>query len=233
MDGIILAAGIGTRMRPLTLDTPKALLPLQDRPILAWSLLSLRGIVDRALIVVHYLKSQIADYMARQTLFSNYALVEQLPTPLGTGHALQCCRAALQSSDFLVINGDDLFAKDSLRRLSREPFAILAARRDDYHRYGVIARDERGGFRAIDEKPRPGSYPAPAPCNIGAYKLNSDIFDFPLRQSVRGEFEITDAVTAVADTREVAVVDCPFWLPIGDPAALAAAQAVDIAPWIC
>ncbi len=232
MDGIILAGGVGTRMRPLTLDTPKALLPLQGRPILAWSLLSLHGIVERALIVVHYLKSQIADYMARQTLFRRYALIEQSPAPLGTGHALECCRPALQSSDFLVINGDDLFAKDGLRRLSREPFALLAARRQDYHRYGVIIRDESGSFRAIDEKPPPGSYPAPAPCSIGAYKLNSEVFDAPLRKSVRGEFELTDAVTAVAEKREVAVVDCPFWLPIGDPAALAAAQEIDIARWI-
>ena len=147
MDGIILAGGVGTRMRPLTLNTPKPLLTLQDQPILAWSLLSLRGIVDRVLIVVHYLKSQIADFMAEQTLFADYALVEQLPTPLGTGHALQCCRERLNSDDFLVINGDDLFASHALRELSRQPFGILSAQRTDYHLYGVILRDETGDFR--------------------------------------------------------------------------------------
>lgn len=232
MDGIILAGGAGTRMRPLTRNTPKPLLTLQGRPILAWSLLSLRGIVDRVLVVVHHLKEQIADYMAGQTLFLDYALVEQSPAPLGTGHALQCCRPVLRSQDFLVINGDDLFAKEGLRQLSRHPFAILAARREDYHRYGVIVRDHAGRFRAIDEKPPAGAYPAPAPCNIGAYKLRTDIFDYPLRKSARGEFELTDAITAVAARRDIATVDSPFWLPIGDPAALEAAQAADIARWI-
>jgi NDP-sugar pyrophosphorylase family protein len=69
LDGIILAGGKGTRMRPLTLDTPKPLLLVQGRPILEWSLMSLHGIVDHVLIVVKYLKEQIADYMATQTLF--------------------------------------------------------------------------------------------------------------------------------------------------------------------
>ena len=232
MDGIILAGGAGMRMRPLTLNTPKPLLTLQDQPILAWSLLSLRGIVDRVLVVVHHLKEQIADYMAQQTLFTNYALVEQLPAPRGTGHALQCGRPALQSHDFLVINGDDLFAKEGLRRLSQHPFAILAARREDYHRFGVIVRDDAGRFRAIDEKPPAGAYPAPAPCSIGAYKLRTEIFDYPLQKSARGEFELTDAITAVAARHDVATVDSPFWLPIGDPSALETAQAADIARWI-
>ena len=88
MDGVILAAGKGTRMRPLTLKTPKPLMDLQGRPILAWSLMSLRRIVDRLLVVVSYLKAQIEAFMARQTFFGDYTLVEQLPSPLGTAHAL-------------------------------------------------------------------------------------------------------------------------------------------------
>ncbi len=231
MDGIILAGGLGKRMRPLTLKTPKPLLTLRDRPILAWSLLSLRGIVDRVLVVTHYRQEQIARFMAEQTLFRDYRLVEQ-PAPLGTGHALRCCRTALQSDDFLVINGDDLYAKEALRRLSQPPYAILSTPRADYHRYGVILRSQTGNFRAIHEKPPPGSCPSPAPCSIGAYKLRRDVFEFALRESQRGELELTDYVTALAAKHTVAVVESPFWLPIGDPDALAAAQTVVIARWI-
>ena len=232
MDGIILAGGVGRRMRPLTFNTPKPLLALQDRPILAWSLLSLRDIVDRVLVVVHYLKAQIAEYMAQQTFIPDYVLVEQSPAPLGTGHALQCCRDILKTDEFVVVNGDDLYGKESLRQLSQQSFGILAAMRADYHRYGVILRNEAGGFRAIDEKPPPGAYPGPAACSIGAYKLRSEVFDYRLQKSGRGELELTDAITAVAAEREVAIVDSPFWLPIGDRAALAAAQDIDIARWI-
>ena len=232
MDGVILAGGEGTRMRPLTLSTPKPLLELQDRPILEWSLMSLRGIVERVLIVVHYLKAQIANFMARQTVFAEYALVEQSPRPLGTGLALLCCRERLTSDDFLVINGDDLFSRAALGALSEHAYGILAARRLDYERYGVIVKNGAGAFQAIDEKPPQGRYAAPAPCSIGGYKFRADVFEYALEKSARGEYEISDYMTAAARDHTVAVVDSPFWLPIGDPAALAAAQNADITRWI-
>lgn len=232
MDGIILAGGAGTRMRPLTLSKPKPLLELRDRPILAWSLMSLRGIVERVLIVVHYLKEQIASFMAAQTIFADYRLVEQLPKPLGTGHAMACCRDLLADDEFLVINGDDLYPTTALRALSRHDFAILSNRRDDYERYGVLVQDEAGALLRIDEKPPPGRYASLAPCNAGAYKFTADVFRYQPRKSARGEFEITDYVSATARDRRVAVVESPFWLPIGEPEALAAAHSVDLAKWI-
>lgn len=219
-------------MRPLTLHTPKPLLELQDRPILAWSLLSLRGAVDRVLIVVHYLKEQIAEFMAAQEIFPDYALVEQAPEPLGTGHALHCCRAQLAGDDFLVINGDDLYPAAALRALSRCEYGVLSAVRADYEQFGVVLRNAAGAFTRIDEKPPPGAYASPAPCNSGAYKFTRDVFRYQPEKSARGEYEITDIVSAAARDRPVAVVDSPFWLPIGDPAALAAAQSVDLARWI-
>lgn len=232
MDGIILAGGAGTRMRPLTLSKPKPLLKLQDRPILAWSLMSLRGIAERVLIVVHYLKEQIADFMAAQKIIADYQLVEQLPQPLGTGHALACCRGQLAADGFLAINGDDLYPADALRALSQHDFAILSNRRDDYERYGVAVGDEEGALLRIDEKPPRGRYASPVPCNAGAYKFTTGIFEYAPAKSARGEFEITDYVSAAARDRRVAVVESPFWLPIGDPEALAAAQSVDLAKWI-
>ena len=232
MDAVILAAGMGQRMRPLTRHTPKPLLMLQGRPILDWSLLSLRGIVDHVLVVVHHLKAQIERFMGEQGHIADYTLVEQLPRPLGTGHALECCRSQLRSDDFLVVNGDDLYSRAALQQLATQDFGILSARRHDYHNYGVIVADDAGRIRRIDEKPPPGRYPAPAPCNVGAYKFQRAIFDYAPRRSQRGEFEIVDFVSLAARDHAVAVVDCQFWLPIGDPAALAAAQSVDLSACI-
>ncbi len=232
MDGIILAGGVGTRMRPLTLHTPKPLLVLQGRPILAWSLLSLRSVVERVLVVTHYRKEQIADFMAGQDIMPDYDLVEQLPRPLGTGHALLCCRERLQSDDFVVVNGDDLYSHEALRELSRHDYGILSARRRDYERYGVIVRNAAGNLTRIDEKPPRGRYATPAPCSIGAYKFTSAVFDYAPPPSARGEIEITDFVTAAVRDQAVSVVDSPFWLPIGDVAALEAAQSVDLSEWI-
>ena len=62
MDAIILAAGLGTRLRPHTLTTPKPLLPVRGRPILDWALGALPAAVDRVLVVTHYLGEQIEAY---------------------------------------------------------------------------------------------------------------------------------------------------------------------------
>ena len=227
-----MAAGKGLRMRPLTLNAPKPLLGLQGRPILAWSLMSLYGTVDHLLLAVSYLKAQIEAFMARQTLFTAYTLVEQLPEPLGTGHALQCCQAYLKSDDFLVVNGDDLYGQAALRQLGQQKFGILSMRRDDFDSYGVILRSEQGHFIGIDEKPPRNRFSPPAACSIGAYKLTTEVFDYTLEKSRRGEYEINDYVSQAAQQHTVAVVDSPFWLPIGNLAALDAAQSVDIRRWI-
>src|SRR5262249_22219908 len=152
MDGIILAGGKGTRMMPLTQDTPKPLLLVQGRPILEWSLRTLRPNVDHVLIVVKYLKERIAEYMAQQTIFERYTLVEQLPEPLGTGHALMCCAPHLQSDEFVVMNGDDLFGAAGIQTLAESPLGVLTIVRDDATQYGVIVTDEHGYVVRLHEK---------------------------------------------------------------------------------
>lgn len=232
MDGIIIAGGKGTRMLPLTLDTPKPLLQVQGRPIIEWSLMSLHGIVDRVLVVVNYLKDQIATYMAHQSLFKNYQIVEQLPEPLGTGHAVQCCQPYLKSDDLMVINGDDLYSKTALQTLSQQSFGILSILKDDPSPYGAIILDEAGNFQRVHEKPPKQMYPPPVPVSIGGYKFTSSIFDYQLKKSARNEYEITDYVSQSAQDHTIAVVESPFWLPIGNPTVLEEAQSVDINQWI-
>lgn len=230
MDGIILAAGKGTRMKDLTLNTPKPLLMVQGRPLLEWSLLTLRPTVEHVLVVVSYLKEQIAAYMAQQTLFEHYTLVEQ-PQPLGTGHALQCCQPHLTSADFIVLNGDDLYQAAAVAQLARYPAAILAATRDeDGARFGVIVPDTQGNVTRLHEKPPAGLYAPPVQINIGGYRMDHSVFELPLTpHETRGEYEITQYVTELAQRQPVAIVDCPFWFPVGTPELLAEAQTLDVA----
>src|SRR5271165_5630568 len=103
MDAIILAAGLGTRLRPHTLTTPKPLLPVQGRPILDWALGALPARVDRVLVVVHYLADQIQTYLGQQKHFAAWQVVHQ-EVPRGTGDALRSCRDHLRSDHFLVLN---------------------------------------------------------------------------------------------------------------------------------
>src|SRR5205814_8066950 len=104
MDAIILAAGLGTRLRPHTLSTPKPLLPVRGRPILDWSLGALPPAVDRVLVVVNYLAEQIEGYLRTQSHRPQWEAVRQ-EQPRGTGDALRSCRERLRSDTFLVLNG--------------------------------------------------------------------------------------------------------------------------------
>lgn len=228
MDAIILAAGKGTRMRPLTNDTPKPLLEVQGRPIMAWTLSALAPFCERVIIVAKYLKPQIEAYMKAQDIIRDYAIAEQLPEPLGTGHAVQVCREHLKSDSFLVLNGDDIFDARAIARMKDETAAILTVERDDPTAYGVVIQNERGYLERLHEKPPAGMYPSPAKVNIGAYKLTTKIFDYDIQKSARGEYEITDYVSYLATQVDVAVIPSDFWQPVGNPDDLAYAQTLEI-----
>ena len=144
MDAIILGGGRGTRMEHLTSDTPKPLLKVQGKAILEWILLGLRPSADHVLIVVNYLREQIDQFMADQTLFEHYTLVEQTPKPMGTGHAVQCCEPYLRSEEFLVNNGDDLIDPTALARLAQVPLGILTSPREDQENWAVTVINEEG-----------------------------------------------------------------------------------------
>src|SRR5581483_10143242 len=117
MDAVLLAAGLGTRLRPYTLTTPKPLLPVRGRPILDWTLGALPPSINRVLVVVHYLAEQFDAYLAQQKHVASWQTVRQ-EQPRGTGDALRSCREHLRSEKFLVLNGDDLFGAADLARLA-------------------------------------------------------------------------------------------------------------------
>lgn len=228
MDAIILAGGKGTRMQPLTATVPKPLLKVQGKPILEWSLRSLPNMVDHVIVVVNYFQEQVAAYMQQQNIIRDYSLVQQQPNPLGTGHAVQCCQPYLRSSEFLAINGDDLYSADSLEQLALQPLGILGAIRDDASNWGVLVTTADHKLHHIHEKPLEGTYPPPVLVNAGAYKFDNRIFDYQLPLSPRGEYEITDYVTYLAAHAEVSVVRSTFWYPIGTPYDLERAQSLGV-----
>jgi len=225
MDAIILAAGLGTRLRPHTLNTPKPLLPIRGRPILDWALGALPREVSRVIVVVHYLASQIEDYLRSQTHFAEWSTVMQ-HEPRGTGDALRCCRNQLRSERFLVLNGDDLYGAEDLAALARCPAGLLVHPVDDPRRWGIAFLRLNGTLERLVEKPDlDGRHLA----NTGAYLFSRQVFDTEIKPSARGEYEITDYVSALAARQSVQVVEARFWLPIGTVEAWQNAQQVDLA----
>jgi bifunctional UDP-N-acetylglucosamine pyrophosphorylase/glucosamine-1-phosphate N-acetyltransferase len=225
MDAVILAAGLGTRLRPYTLQTPKPLLPVRGRPILDWTLGALPLSVDRVLVVVHYLAEQIESYLREQKHFAQWRTVPQ-GEPRGTGDALRACRPYLRSDRFLVLNGDDLYGARDLAALARCPAGLLVQPVDEPRRFGIVFTRPDGTLEKLVEKPDlEGRHLA----NIGAYLFPADVFASELSVSSRGEYEITDYVSALAARQPVQVVPAQFWLPIGTVDVWQAAQTMDLA----
>jgi bifunctional UDP-N-acetylglucosamine pyrophosphorylase/glucosamine-1-phosphate N-acetyltransferase len=224
MDAIILAAGLGTRLRPHTLHTPKPLLPIRGRPILDWTLGALPSAVDRVVVVVHYLAEQIKEYLRTQPHFREYVSVEQVQ-PRGTGDALRSCRSHLRGDRFLVLNGDDLYGAADLAALAECPAGLIVHSVSEPRRFGVAFLKSDGTLEKLVEKP---DLDGPRLANTGAYLFPADVFATELNVSSRGEYEITDYVTALASTRPVHVVEAKFWMPIGDVNAWQQAQQCDL-----
>ncbi len=224
MDAIILAAGFGTRLRPHTLTTPKPLLPVRGRPILDWALAALPPAVDRVLVVVHYLADQVEAYLRSQTHFARWEAVRQ-DEPRGTGDAFRTCRARIESERFLVLNGDDLYGAADLAALAACPAGVLVHPVDEPRRFGIAFLKPDGSLEKLVEKP---PLDGRRLANTGAYLFPRDVFATELTLSARGEFEITDYVTAFASRSRVDVVEARFWLPIGTVEAWQDAQALDL-----
>jgi bifunctional UDP-N-acetylglucosamine pyrophosphorylase/glucosamine-1-phosphate N-acetyltransferase len=224
MDAIILAAGLGTRLRPHTLTTPKPLLEVQGRPILDWALGALPPNITRVLVVVNYLAEQIEAYLARQQHFARWEAVRQ-HEPRGTGDALRTCRERIESEQFLVVNGDDLYGAADLASLAACAAGVLVHPVDEPKRFGIAFLKPDGTLEKLVEKPNlEGSHLA----NTGAYMFPRSVFGTELSVSARNEYEITDHVTALAQKGTVQVVQTRFWLPIGTVETWQAAQALDL-----
>jgi bifunctional UDP-N-acetylglucosamine pyrophosphorylase/glucosamine-1-phosphate N-acetyltransferase len=211
MDAVLMAAGLGTRLRPYTLQTPKPLLNVKGRPILDWSLGALPPTIDRVVVVVHYLAEQIEGFLRSQTRFPNWVTIRQ-EHPRGTGDALRCCRSHLQSDRFLVLNGDDLFGAADLAQLARCSAGILCHPVDEPRCFGIAYRKPDGTLEKLVEKPLLDGRQL---ANTGAYLFPRQVFDIELTLSARGEYEITEYVSKLAPQQPVQVIQAAFWLPIG------------------
>lgn len=224
MDAIILAAGLGTRLRPYTEKTPKPLLPIRGRPILDWALGALPPEIDRLLVVVHYLADQIEAYLRSQSHVANWVALPQ-GEPRGTGHAFRCCREHVRSERFLVLNGDDLYGAADLAALAACPAGLLVHPVDEPRRFGIAFVKPDGTLEKLVEKPPLDGRQL---ANTGAYLFPRHALDIPLTLSPRKEYEITEAVSRLAERQPVSVVEAKFWLPIGTVEVWQKAQEVDL-----
>jgi bifunctional UDP-N-acetylglucosamine pyrophosphorylase/glucosamine-1-phosphate N-acetyltransferase len=214
MHAVILAAGEGTRMRPLTESIPKPMLPVADRPLVAHTAdAAVAAGADRLVFVVGYEADRVRDHFGESYRGVPVAYATQ-DQQLGTAHAAAAAREHLDD-DFVVLNGDDLYDEDALAALFERCPSVGAYTVDDPRPYGVFSIDD-GQVTDIVEKPED---PPSSRVNVGAYHFPAEAADWLIEvdRSDRGEYEITDVLARVIATHDVSAVPVRRWLGVGRP----------------
>lgn len=200
MKAIILSAGEGSRMRPLTLTKPKTMLPVAGKPIMQYNIESLRknGIKD-ILLIVRYKREMVKDYFGDGSDFGVNITYKMQKDFLGTANAISYGKDFIEDS-LIVLNGDiildDEIIKDFIKKYeeSKPDTLMLLTEVEDPSAFGVVEIED-GNIRSIVEKPKKEEAPSNL-VNAGIYVFNEDIFDKIDKTEIskRGEYEITDSV---------------------------------------
>jgi len=212
MQCVILAAGKGTRLRPLTENCPKQLVTVHGKPLIDYIVEALPSSVDELIIVVGYLGEMIREYCGNEFHGKRVTYVEQIE-PNGTAKALWLCKDLLKGR-FLFMFGDDIHGKDDLARATSFVRSMLVATVEKPEKFGIVVRNPDGTLGMMIEKPEH----APSNCaSTGAMVLDEHIFEFEPQTPVKGEYYLTEVIERYAQKYPIAVVEQNLWIPIGYP----------------
>src|SRR5258706_13570694 len=235
MKAMVFAAGQGTRLRPLTDNLPKVLVPVAGRPMIEYSLLLLRHYgIDEVVVNLHHLGEKIESHLqdgSRLGLRITYSREKEL---LDTGGGLLQARPLLDGAPFIVINGDVVIDLDLQAVIDRHgedgAAATLVLRPDaDADRYGAIeiSADRRVRKFLNHEAPSDAAGPLAKLMFTGVQVLSPEIFDYLAREdSPRfGTTRDTYPKMLVGGERLYGFPFEGFWQDLGTPERIKAAEA--------
>lgn len=219
MKAVVLVAGKGTRMEPLTSDCPKVMLQVANKPILEHILNSaVEAGIEGFVFITGYLEEQIKAHFGDGSKWGVSIEYVQQKEQLGTANAIGYARGHVEGA-FLVLNGDMLIGQQDLKTLlSRKEEAVICVKEvENPSDFGVLETRNNRVIRII-EKPR---NPPTNLANAGIYLFRESIFGFidKTQPSVRKELEITDSIQMLIDS-EASVGYSPLedsWIDIGYP----------------
>ncbi|WP_266081750.1 bifunctional sugar-1-phosphate nucleotidylyltransferase/acetyltransferase [Haladaptatus caseinilyticus] len=213
MQAIVLAAGEGTRMRPLSGSVPKPMLPVANEPLVAHTTrAAIEAGAEEIVLVVGYEADTVREYFGTEYagVPVKYAVQEE---QRGTADAVRAAQHHI-NGPFAVLNGDNLYDTAAVKRLLSNGPSVGTYRVEDPSNYGVISTD---GNYVTDIVEKPDDPPTDL-ANTGSYVFPERARDWlDVGESERGEFEITDVVERVISEYDVTAVEVERWLDVGRP----------------
>ncbi len=225
MKAVILAAGKGERLRPLTDTRPKHVLPIGGMPLLKWSLKGLaENGIENVLIVTHFMEDHIKASIGNGTdlnLSISYAHQKEMK---GTANAFSMAKSFVGNEEFIGFYGDGFITTETFQ-------SVLNSHKKDETTIGVVKVEDPSNFAAVEldknrvlrivEKPLTGKSPSNL-ANTGIYVFTPEIFDYIKKTSIssRGEFEITDSISSLIENGNpvnATILSHDGWMDVGQP----------------
>jgi UDP-N-acetylglucosamine diphosphorylase/glucosamine-1-phosphate N-acetyltransferase len=227
MKAVLLAAGEGVRLLPITATRPKHLIKVGGKPIIQFCLEAVKNAgITKVIIVTHYMGEAIRQYFgdgAKLGLHISYAEQKEV---LGTANATSVAEPYVDD-DFVLVYGDLLFSQDAVKNVlqsydRRKTAAVIGVVSvDKPESYGIVDLDEERKVKRIVEKPDAGKAPSNL-ANAGVYVFSKEVFE-KIKQtqaSIRGEWELTDAITILAKEGKSVLaseISKDDWFDVGKP----------------
>lgn len=234
MKALILCGGKGTRLAPLSNNTPKQLIPIANKPTIFYILDQIvrSGIKDIGIIVSPHNRNMMIDSIGHGDKWgANINYITQ-HKPIGLANAVKEARSFVNDDNFLLVLGDNLIQNDFRRIISKfenNSFDALIVIREvsDPRMFGVVELDDAGRITKLIEKPKE---PKSNLAILGLYIFRPVIFDAIERisPSWRGEYEITDAIQNLLETGSALdyYIYRGIWQDIGNPGDLLVANKI-------
>jgi UDP-N-acetylglucosamine diphosphorylase/glucosamine-1-phosphate N-acetyltransferase len=216
MECVVLAAGEGKRMRPLTATRPKVMLPLANRPMMEHLILAAKGAgISNFVFVVGYGEREIRRHFGDGSALGIHIEYAPQRHQHGTADAVRAARELI-TGDFLVLNGDMILKSEDIAALSRKSSPCMSVSTTDHPQdFGVVLA-EGGLITSLEEK---SQQPKSNLINAGAYRFSPEIFNLidQVRPSPRGELELTDALSVLIAEKKMHAYHLSYWMDVGYP----------------
>ena len=217
MKAVILAAGEGSRMRPLTYTRPKVMLPIANKPILEHLLIEAAGAgIKEFIFVVGYHDEQVRDYFGNGDKWGLKIDYITQRKRLGTANAIEGVKALVKGK-FLVMNGDTIISIEDIAKLAAVGDNAIGIKEvEDVSGVGVVELSGSRLVRICEKTDRPPSNMA----NTGLYLFTQDIFNAISKtpKSIRGEYEITGSIQLMLEQgHDIYCHQIGYWLDCSYP----------------
>lgn len=217
MKAVILAAGEGHRMRPLTSHRPKVMLPIANKPIVEHLMLEAKAAgISEFVLVVGYCNEQVREYFGDGKKWGVSITYSEQRKQLGTADAIRNVEGAVDSN-FLVINGDVIIGRDDIAKLKNKKSSTMSVIEvKDPRGLGIV---ELSGGKVVSIYEKTAAPPS-LMANTGMYLFTPEVFKAIAKteKSSRGEYEITDSLEILMNTaRGLHYLELESWLDLSYP----------------